>query len=118
MTEKFDLNREMNLENAIDAFGKKWHVMHIRGTALYEARPEPEVNGWKMPTQMEGRWTKPNLLKEKIDQYVLETWDMADKKSIKAERKEHVEKVNKKTASESLAELASEIKEALGDEIK
>lgn len=86
MTEKFDLDRETNLKNNIDAQGKKWEIKQQRGRALYFTRPNPDRADAVIPKNMQGQWTKVELLMTEIRKYVREDWDRADVVAAKALR--------------------------------
>jgi hypothetical protein len=87
MTEvAFNLDRELNIENNVDALAKKWTIHKSRGNALYFARPEPDREDAVIPAVMQGRWTKPVLLQEQINKYLKDSWDQAETAQLKAER--------------------------------
>lgn len=109
------LNRDEAIPKGIDPTGRKWVIKGERGTALVHARPDPDRADAIIPKEFEGRWTSPTILKEKLDLWLTRAWDRSDEARIKATRKAHAERVEKKTAEESLAELPDEIKDALGD---
>lgn len=113
--ESFNLDRDLNIQNNVDALGRKWHIVHIRGSALYEARPEPYRSDFQCPDEFKGRYTNTPMLLERIKVYVTKTWDNVDNKAAKKGKGKPVPKV---THEESLDNLSAEIKEALGDDIK
>lgn len=121
MSETYNLERQQNLENSIDPTGKKWTIVHIKGTALYEARPEPYRSDIVTPGEFEGRWTKPSLLQDQISLFLNRAWDKAEAVAQKMERKAHASKQaakeEQKTAEESLSEIDPEIKEFLGESL-
>lgn len=78
MSEKFNLDRQVNIENNIDATGKKWEIVHLKGSALYEARVNPYNAQTNIPKEFEGRWTKPILLEKQIKKYLNASWDAAE----------------------------------------
>lgn len=84
MSETFNLDRQINIDNNIDALGKKWEVVHLKGSALYEARPNPYNAQTNTPPEMEGRWTKPDLLMKQIKKYLNASWDMAEEAQKKS----------------------------------
>ena len=79
MSGTFNLERQTNVANNIDATGKKWEIVHIKGSALYEARPNPYRSDFVCPKEFEGRWTKHTLLDQQIKLYVNRSWDQAEK---------------------------------------
>jgi len=96
MSEKYDLDRETNIQNQIDAEGKKWEIKQQRGRALYFARPNPDRSDAVIPKNMGGLWTKIELLSAEINKYIKESWDKADLANVKAERKREVARKAKK----------------------
>ena len=87
MSEQFDLDRDTNIANNIDATGKKWNIFTERGRHLFFARPEPDRADAIIPKDLQGRWTKRMLLDEAIKLHVRKSWDHADEVRIKNERK-------------------------------
>ena len=88
MSEAFDLDRQTNISNNIDPLGKKWEIKHIKGSALYEARPNPYNAQTKIPDEFSGRWTKPHVLQEQIELYLNRAWDASDEAAKKAAGKQ------------------------------
>ena len=117
MSETFNLDRKMNIDNNIDPLGKKWEIFHLKGSALYEARPNPYNAATEIPSEFQGRWTKPDLLQSQINLYLNRAWDKAEDAAKKAPGKERAKAAKKKTTKESLNELPDEIKKELGDTI-
>lgn len=87
MSEVYDLDRATNIENDIDAFGKKWEIKQERGRALYFTRPNPDREDAVIPKNMQGKWTKIELLRKEIRKHVVASHDQADAARAKAERK-------------------------------
>ena len=83
----FNLDREMQVKNNVDAFGKKWEIKQKRGSALYFAVPNPYRSDFVCPKYMVGLWTKVELLQEQIRKHVDESWDKSDKAKAEADRK-------------------------------
>lgn len=108
--EKFDLDRQISLENSIDPTGKKWEIHGQRGSALVHVRPNPDREGAVIPKPLEGKWTSPSVLKEKIDVWLKTQWNASDKSVLKADGRKRA-----KSAKESLEALSKEVKEELGD---
>ena len=104
MTEKYDLDRETNKANAIDAEGKKWEIKQERGRALYFTRPNPDRSDAQIPKHMSGLWTKIELLRAEIDKHVAASYQRADEADQKAERKRAVAREAKKNAKEDKEE--------------
>lgn len=133
MSDTYNLERQQNIENNIDPTGKKWEIYHIKGSSLYEARPIPYNAQTTIPEEFEGRWTKHTLLTEQINLFLHRVWDKAELAAKKLERKAEAGKQSlartaeiaeaaeaedlaaKKTPEESLDELPTEVKEALGN---
>lgn len=80
----FNLDRDTNLKNNIDAFGKKWSIFSPKSSALMVAISEPKS---KPPQLMQGQWTSKDLLMSRIRQHVKESWAQADLADVRAERK-------------------------------
>lgn len=88
----FDLNRELNVDQLVDALGKKW-VIHVnKQNGLCHARPEPDRSDAVIPKEFAGQWTKPSLLQPHIKDYVVKSWDQAAQADKVAERKREVAK--------------------------
>ena len=123
MSDTFNLDRHTNIANNIDPTGKKWEIFHIKGSALYTARPNPFNEQTKIPGEFEGRWTKHTLLQEQINLYLTRAWDAAEEAQRMAASRKRTQsmkeetKAKNKTAKESLDELPDEIKAELGDVI-
>jgi hypothetical protein len=92
MSESFNLDRKVNIENSIDPTGKKWEIFHIKGSALYEARPNPYNAQTKIPDEFSGRWTKTQKLQEQIDLYLNRSWDASEEVAKKAAGKARAKK--------------------------
>ena len=98
---EFNLDREISIEKKVDAEGKKW-VIHVnKQNGLCYLRPEPDRVDAVIPKELQGLWTKPSLLAPKLDIYLNQSWDKADRANAEAERKreaarEHSKKVKAK----------------------
>jgi hypothetical protein len=99
--EQFNLDRETNIANSVDSTNKKWEIKLQRGTSLCFARPNPDREDAIIPKEIDGRWTKPSLLRDRIKQYVTKSWDIADAANVKAERKREVAKEYKSSGTKS-----------------
>lgn len=97
--EKFNLDRETNIANNVDALGKRWVIKRNKNTGLCWAAPEPYRSDFQCPKQMKGLWTKPPLLQEQIQAYLKESWDHAEKVAQKLDRKEQASKEAKSKAA-------------------
>lgn len=117
--EVFNLDRHVAIENNVDALGKKWSIVRAsREHALLKAVPDPFRSDFVCPKDIAGMWTSHDKLQEKITIYLNKSWDMADSKKVKQDRKEQASKeAKKKTPVESLEALPEEVKEVLGDVI-
>lgn len=124
---EFNLDREMNIRNNIDAQGKKW-VVHIkRGSNLCFARPEPDRADAHIPDLLAGHWTKVGMLNEKIKMYVTESWDKADELAKRAarkaqaakelEEKERADEKDRQERAKAFAEQSSGQEDAGSDSI-
>ena len=88
MTEQqFSLDRENNINANVDALGKRWKIYRNKGNGLCFTRPEPDRSDAIIPKDMGGLWTRKDLLQEKVNNYVVETWDVADKVQEGLDRK-------------------------------
>ena len=98
MSDKFNLDRETNIKGRVDAMGRKWVIHRKRETGLCYIRPVPDREDAVIPDLMEGLWTTPDLLNERLDRYLKLNWDEAERKSAQSARtaayaKEHPEAV-------------------------
>lgn len=109
--EKFDLDRENNIEANVDATGKKWVIHFNRMNGLCYARPKPDRSDAVIPESMQGQWTKPSLLEPIIKKHVISSWDKADRARAVAEQKAKIAKERKKAAKA----LPKELKKAKRD---
>jgi len=105
MSDTFNLDRDTNLKARIDPTGRKWEIHGKRGSSLYRARPNPDRDDAVIPKLFAGDWTKPELLLEKIDLYLVRAWDDSDRKAEEARR-------TKEAAVEQAALRAEEEKAA------
>lgn len=88
--EDFSIDREESIAKNVDATGKKWHIVPLRGLALYEiSAMDDRVT---IPEFLQGRWTKAEWLQERLSKYLSESWDLADLKAVKSTRKEQAKK--------------------------
>lgn len=92
--EDFSLNRDESIQNNIDATGKKWSIVPVRGLALYKVEPmDPRIN---VPKAIGGQWTKQEWLQEKVNRFLNESWDKAEEARQRTERTEQAKKEAKK----------------------
>lgn len=84
---EFNLDREMNIRENIDATGKKWVIYTERGRHLFFTRPEPDRADAVIPDILQGRWTKRMLLDEAIKLHVKKSWDRAEEVAAKQARR-------------------------------
>lgn len=110
MSETFDLDRDTNIANNIDATGKKWTIHTERGRHLFYTRPEPDRADAVIPDSLRGCWTKKMLLDDAIRTHVIRSWDHADEVRIRNERKAQAakEQKNAKTLREKETKVTSE----------
>ncbi len=99
----YNLDRATREAENIDALGKKWVIKIKRESGLCYARPEPDREDAQIPKAMGGLWTKPALLMEQIQKYVVTTWDNAEQKAQENERKAQAAKENKAKAKKDEA---------------
>jgi len=85
--EEFSLDREMNIQNQVDATGKKWLVHTERGRHLFYTLPDGARPDAVIPERLKGMFTKRMYLETEIDRYVKESWEHADQIKAKNERK-------------------------------
>ena len=101
MSENFSLDREVSIQNNMDATGKKW-VIHVnRQNGLCYVRPEPDRSDAVIPSDLQGLWTKPSLLIPKINDYLNKTWDKAEAANLAAERKREAAREQQKVAKKA-----------------
>ena len=112
MSETFNLDRKMNIDNNVDALGKQWNIVHIKGSALFEARVEPYNAQTQTPKEFEGRWTKPDLLQSKITAYLNRSWDQAEQKAKMAAANARAQEQREATRAANEAEQAKVAKKA------
>jgi hypothetical protein len=92
--EDFSVDREESISKNVDATGKKWHIVPVRGLSLYEiSAMDDRVT---IPDRISGRWTKAEWLQDELDQYLKDTWDLADAKGKIVEREKQAKKEEKK----------------------
>jgi hypothetical protein len=84
---EFNLDREISINNSVDATGKKWMIHMNKHNGLCFARPEPDRTDAVIPKDLEGVWTKPSMLQTRIEAYLNQTWDKAEAATAAAERK-------------------------------
>lgn len=121
---QFNLERKIAIENMVDPTGKQWVIKGERGTALVQARPDPDRADAQIPDAFHGKWTSPTVLKEKVVVWLNKQWDKSDEavrlNALRAGRTAMAEKIEvpeevKQTPEESLAALDPEIAAELGD---
>jgi len=122
--EKFNLDRQISIENYIDPTGKKWEIQGKRGSSLVHARPNPDHSNAVIPKAFKGQWTKTSALQELIKHWLNGQWDKSDRANLEASMKgkPRVEAAPvveaRQTPEESLAALDPAIVAELGDIIK
>ena len=92
---EFNLDREVSIDKLVDAQGRKWKIHANRQNGLCYARPEPDRVDAVIPEEMKGLWTKPSLLKARLDKYLSDSWDKADAANAAAERKRQAAREHK-----------------------
>ena len=118
MTDKFNLDREIAIEKNVDPTGRKWEIVHLKGSSLYEARPNPYRVDTQIPDEFAGKWTKHTLIKEQIKLYLNRAWDASELATQKNARKAQASKQAKKKATpeeiNDLSSIPQKIKDRLG----
>jgi hypothetical protein len=112
MTDKFDLDREVSIQNGVDAEGKKWVIKAQRGNGLLYARPDPDRENAVIPKDLSGLWTKIGLLQKQIGIYLDKSWNQAEEAKLKAERKAQAAK--EAAAKRKAAEKAKKVTDDAG----
>lgn len=98
--ETYNLDRQIAIDNNVDALGKKWEITKSsRESNLFMAIPNPYRNDFVCPKPFGGRWTSKDLLQEQITLYLKQSWDQAEAIAQKNARK-------KQAAEEAAAEKA------------
>lgn len=99
--ETYNLDRQIAIDNNVDALGKKWEITKSsRESNLFMAIPNPYRNDFVCPKPFGGRWTSKDLLQEQITLYLKQSWDQAEAITQKNARK-------KQAAEEAAAEMAA-----------
>lgn len=88
----FNLDREVNLQNNIDAEGKKWVIKKQRSNGLLFVRPEPDRVDAVIPKELQGLWTKHLLLEGAVKTYLTASWNKVEVANKRKERKEQAAK--------------------------
>ena len=118
MTDKFNLDREIAIEKNVDPTGRKWEIVHLKGSSLYEARPNPYRVDTQIPDEFAGKWTKHTLIKDQIKLYLNRVWDASELATQKNARKAQASKQAKKKATpeeiNDLSSIPQKIKDRLG----
>lgn len=83
----FNLDRKVNVDNNVDAFGIQWVIQKQRGRSLLVVRPNPDREDAVIPKSLAGEWTQEHALTEQIKLYIEKTWDDAADADLKAEGK-------------------------------
>jgi len=96
--QEFSLDREMNIQNNVDATGKKWVIHTERGRHLFYTLPEGARPDAVIPDRLKGMFTKRMYLIDEIERYVKSSWDHADEVARKNERKAQAAKEAKSNA--------------------
>ena len=108
--ETYNLDRQIAIENNIDALGKKWEIVQAgRESNLVMAIPEPYREDFVCPKPFIGKWTSRDILQEQITLYLNQSWDKAEAVIQKNARKEQA-------AKEAAAVIAAAKKEAAAKE--
>lgn len=102
----FSLDRELSIENDVDATGKKWVIHMNRQNGLCYVRPEPDRSDAVIPDELQGLWTKPSLLVPKLKDYLNASWNHAEAAKQKADRKAQAAKEAAKKAKAKVADDA------------
>ncbi len=98
---EFSLDRELNIENNVDAEGRKWEIKKKPHSAMYFAVAVNARSDLAVPEIIKGIWTKPDLLQSKIKMWVTKTWDKAAEADKKAEpKRERARQVAKQKSEE------------------
>lgn len=120
MSEVFDLDRDQNIKNNVDATGKKWIIVKDRTNHLLYARPEGGRADSVIPEKMAGAWTKQVLLQEQIKMHVQRSWDKADAAAEKQRRRQEAAKEQeRRNAQEAEALEGSEaVSEVVADAVE
>lgn len=92
--EEFSIDREESISKNIDATGKKWNIVPVRGHALYKIDPmDARIT---VPECLQGKWTKASWLQDELTKFLNETWDKSTAKAQKEERTIQAKKEEKK----------------------
>jgi len=94
--QEFSLDREMNIQNNVDATGKKWVIHTERGRHLFYTLPEGARSDAVIPDRLKGMFTKRMYLLDEIQRHVHDSWEHADAIKLKNERKAQAAKEAKR----------------------
>ena len=83
----FNLDRENNIKENVDAIGKQWKIHVKKGNGLCYVRPNPDREDAQIPKKLQGMWTKPSIVQPLIKAHVEASWDQADAALAAADRK-------------------------------
>ena len=105
--EKFNLDRETNVKQNIDSFGKKWEIKKVSPASnLYRATPNPFRKDFVCPELFEESWTSVDKLQHQISLYLKESWDKADEANLRSA----AQKRENELRAAALAEKARKLK--------
>jgi hypothetical protein len=122
MSEVFNLDRKVNMQENIDPTGKKWEVKKVNiSGSLYVAVPNPYREDFVCPKEFAGSWTQPSILQEKITIWLNRQWDKAEaaqqRAGIVATQEKLAEKLEetKITPQQSIDNLSPEVRAMVED---
>lgn len=96
MSREFSLDRETNINENIDATGKKWEIHVEKGRHLFYTLPTGARADTVIPEKLQGMFTKKMYLDNRIREWVTESWNHADEVAAKNARKAQAAKEAKK----------------------
>jgi hypothetical protein len=98
--ETYNLDRQIAIENNVDATGKKWEIVQAgRESNLLVAIPNPFRKDFVCPKPFIGKWTSRDVLQEQITLYLNQSWDKSELIQVKNARKKEAAKEAAKTGS-------------------
>lgn len=118
--ETYNLDRQIAIENNVDALGKKWEITKAgRESNLLIAIPNPYREDFVCPKPFAGKWTSNDLIQEAITLYLNQSWDQAEaiaqknlRKKIAAEEAAVFAAIEKAAAEKAAAEEAETLEKS------
>lgn len=95
--------KEFAIKEGYTPTGRRLGVGQVANTSLYRLQYIDDKPS-RMHPPYDGMYTKPTLAKADLDKYLKEFWEMSEKESQKARRKEHAQKVENESTEDAFSE--------------